>query len=205
MDRSRGRWVWVRLDDAGEVTAGSVDRLSRLPDAEITGIDIPLWLPSGSERRTSEREARRRLGRRSSTVFPTFPSWVYEWPKGYEPSLRAAAASRLGRRPSAQSFHLGPAILEARVAKTDTWIEVHPELAFRIRSDREVPSKRTEEGVSARSEILEREGIGVPAMDERVPIDDLLDAAICTVVSRAALTGRAVAHGDPASGDVIWG
>lgn len=204
VDRTRGGWLWVAIGATGLPAVGVVDVLTRLPDAEVVGIDIPLWLPRDEHRRMSERDARRRLGRRASTVFSTFPTWVYEWPKGYDPSLRLAAQTRLGRKPSAQSFHLGVAILEARAVKEANWIEVHPELAFNERCDGSVPPKKSDDGRRVREEILRGEGLELPPLDVTVPIHDLLDAAICAVVSRAHAVGHATPWGDPATGDVIW-
>lgn len=197
VDRAAGRWAWVLLDGP-RVDAGVVDHLDALPGADGVGVDMPLAFPTDGGERASEVAARATLGPRSSTVFRTFPRWVYERP--YDDDLRQECRLVLGRAPSAQSHGLSGPILEAVDAATRDWIEVHPELAFARRLGRPASKKRTWAGVSERLGVLESEGVVVPPID--VAPDDALDAAVVAVVVRAHADGLAVPLG--VGDDRIW-
>ncbi|TVP79802.1 MAG: DUF429 domain-containing protein [Gemmatimonadales bacterium] len=171
------------------------------PELELVAIDIPIGLPPcGTEGRTCDRLARRRLGPgRGSSVFPA-PS---------RPALRARdhrEASRLnrgclGRGLSIQAWNLVPKIrevdrfLRSRPAMAARVLEVHPELAFHgLAGGRSMThGKRTPEGREERLRVLEGVFPGVrdflEEARERWPRsalapDDLLDAAVCAVTAR---------------------
>jgi len=186
----------VLLDADGVVGGGVVGALAELPAAGVVAIDIPLVFPDEGGRRRCEVEGRRMLGDRRSTMFETFPRWVYAG-RSYDDALRDECRRRLGRAPSAHSHALGRSILEAVAVAGPGWIETHPELAFRRITGTVVPPKTRPDGVRVRLAAL---GVAPPPI--RAGTDDVLDACVCAIVARDHAAGTARFVGDP--GDAIW-
>ncbi|MHB9863770.1 DUF429 domain-containing protein [Streptomyces sp. YIM S03343] len=184
-----GKQGWVGIGLAGIAYAGSlVDvRLDRLIEragdgVRVIAVDMPLGLVEKGWR-AADLAARGLLGVRRSSVFLIAPRPVWD-ERGY-----VAAADRCqeltGNRLTRQAWALAPKLLEAR----DCWAadrrihEVHPELSFRALAGG-MPlahAKKTWRGQRQRSALLAGAGIALPdelGEADRVPVDDVLDAAV---------------------------
>ena len=197
----RGSWVAVVLDAGRFVRAlagpSIGELLPRLADAVVIGIDIPIGLPDGTAPRRADVLARKRLGRRASTVFLTPPRPVLEAPTHREASRIAAELT--GKGVSLQAYGIGARILEVEpFARSDDRIrEVHPEVSFAALAGSVVDEpKHTWGGTTVRRGLLAGAGITLPDVlgeADAVPVDDVLDAAIAAwsadrIARRAHLT-----------------
>lgn len=193
LDACRGKWLAVTLDNGRFVGSGlgsAVSLVSAWPDATAIGVDVPIGLPETPDR-DADREARRFVGARRSSVFPTFPRSVLE-AATYE-DAKALCVAHGWPKPSIQSFGMRHRILEiAPLAEADERIvEVHPEVAFRELVGRPLAPKRTRVGSSERRDALRTAGVDLPELP--YPLDDVLDAAV------AAWTAARFARGEAAS------
>jgi predicted RNase H-like nuclease len=162
--------------------------------------------------RPSDEEARRFVGGRASSVFPTLPAEVLAAPT--YPEASAIARAMLGRGLSAQSYALRKRIHEvAELAAADPRvIEVHPEVSFAaLRGAALRYSKHSWSGVTERRALLAAAGILLPdnpAGGDRSAPDDVVDAAISAWTAHRVATGQsrtlpAVVPTDVALGGVI--
>jgi predicted RNase H-like nuclease len=178
LDACRGKWLAVLLDEGrfADADIGSAATLvGSWPDAHAIGVDIPIGLPD-SPTREADRDARRFVGERRSSVFPTFPRCVLE--AGTYDEAKARCTARGWQRPSIQSFGMRHRIFEiAALADADERVvEVHPEVSFRELLGRTPGPKRTASGAAERRLGLAKAGIELP--DLPYPDDDVLDAAV---------------------------
>lgn len=168
--------------------------VARLGNAWTIGVDIPIGLPERGPR-PADIEARRFVGPRRSSVFPTLPRAVWEAPD-------LAAARQLnrelnGRSVSAQTFALRDKVLEADVlARSDPRIrEAHPEVSFRAIAGQPLASSKSSwAGISLRRGLLL--GVGIELPDElgeagAAGIDDINDAAVVAWTAGRIATGEA--------------
>jgi predicted RNase H-like nuclease len=184
VDGCPGGWVAARVED-DELTwhCGSFVDLLRL-EAAVVGVDIPVGLPTGAERRAADVQAREALGPQRSSVFFTPPRTVLEAASQPEATALSRAAGSTGV--SIQLFHV-----LAKVAEVDDVlqrdadaarrvVEVHPEVSLRRLGEVDVlPSKRTPAGRAARISVLRRwlPGLALPdRLPGRAKADDCLDA-----------------------------
>jgi predicted RNase H-like nuclease len=139
VDGWRGRWVGALLDGRSVTLLAlpDADAVLALPDVELIGIDMPIGL-SDDGARACDVQARRRLGRAGSSVFPAPLRVVLgcaDHAAACEESRRAS-----GKALSVQAWNLVPAIrsLDAALGEppSDRVVEVHPELAFRALDER---------------------------------------------------------------------
>ena len=146
--------------------------------------------------RAADREARRLLGRRGSSVFAAPPREVLDRAGSCdgEPDRPGPVRGRV----SAQAWNL-----VAKMRDVDRWwqvdparvVEVHPELSFReLAGGEPLPSKRTWAGLRRRVALLAEAGIVVP--DEvgdagRAGADDVLDTAAVAWSAARCAAGRA--------------
>lgn len=159
-------------------------------------IDIPIGMADDGER-ACDRLARERLRPHSSRVFTGARRWL--WEEFSDPDAANRDALRRGqKRVSRQLWHLGPKIMEVdafvRANPGHDIREAHPELVFlRLNGGRPLPSKKSEEGLSLRRKLLEREGIR--AVDRWLTVerigtganpDDVLDACAVAIAARDA-------------------
>jgi predicted RNase H-like nuclease len=168
-----GRILWsVRPDAAGVLAATA--------GCAAVGVDIPLGLPVGAERRACDLAARVALGPARSSVFLTPPLEVLEATTHAE---ACAIARRLtGKAISIQTFRLGAKILdwERGVDRPGHVVEVHPELSFRrLAPTVTFAGKKSARGAGQRIAALTRR-FG-PALElARLPpaagLDDAMDA-----------------------------
>ncbi|MEW8053257.1 MAG: DUF429 domain-containing protein [Candidatus Thiodiazotropha sp.] len=138
IDGCRRGWFFVELFDSARFRLGVVEHLQALRDtitaSDLTLIDIPLGLKSfGAEERKCDREARRLLGPRASSVFPVPCRQVLDcesYPEG-----SAVNHSVTGRKLSRQSWGIVPKIAEADrlirdLPEPGKLREMHPEVCF---------------------------------------------------------------------------
>lgn len=210
-------WVAIVLRDGAYEAAfampGLAALVARLETARAIGADIPIGLPARGPRE-ADVEARRFVGPRRSSVFPTLPRAVWE-----APDLATARRLNLGisgRSVSAQTFALRERVLEADVvARADPRVrEVHPEVSFRALAGQPLAvSKSSWTGISLRRGLLLGAGIELPedlGDAGAAGIDDVLDAAVVAWSAQRIFTGKAVSLpnrpvvGPDGIGAAIW-
>ena len=204
VDGWRGRWVGallagrsVRLLDLADVAA-----VLAVPDVAVVGIDMPIGL-SDDGVRACDVEARRRLGRAGSSVFPTPVRAVLATDDYAEARALSRAATDPPRAPSAQSFQLVKAIRSLDDAlgepPADHVVEVHPELAFRALDPELGDAKVTARGMARRLAALRTVmdvDAALLAAPPRVPAVDALDACAAAWSAQRIATGTAECVGD---------
>jgi predicted RNase H-like nuclease len=202
----RGAWVSVVLN-GGRFSRAFPGRslaeiLPRIDDAEVIGIDIPIGLPDGPQRRQADLLARLRLGKLASTVFLTPPRAVLEAATFADGNRIAVELT--GKGLSMQAFGLRARIFEAEAfARVDPRIcEVHPEVSFAALNGG-LPladSKASWVGLPLRRGLLAAAGIRLPddlGEANRVPVDDVLDAAAAAWSAFRVAAGIAESLPDP--------
>lgn len=195
-----GGWVVAQIDGAGELHWDWADDTAALLamadeyEADAVALDVPIGLPQVGGRRACDDLARRRIGRRGSSVFAAPPRDVlvcasYADARPVAPSL------------SAQAFGLVPRIrqvdeaLRARGPRVhERVVECHPELCFVLAgAGREaLPSKRTAAGLLRRLRLLQEVFEDVPPdVPAGAALDDALDAAACALTALRWARGEA--------------
>ena len=204
VDATMKGWVAVVAEDGAFVEARAfltiAELASQLTDVDVIGVDIPIGLPD-SGRRAADVAAREFVGPRRSSVFFTHPLAVIEAPTYAD--AREIAKQRFGTGISAQAYALRNKILEvdAIVESDDRIIEVHPEVSFReLAGTHLLHSKRTWNGQMERRRLLADGEITLPghlveAGD--IPVDDVLDAAVCAWTAARFAAGTARSMPDP--------
>jgi predicted RNase H-like nuclease len=207
VDGWRGAWVGARLDGRTVELLALPDAAAVLavPDVGVVGIDMPIGL-SDDGVRACDVEARRRLGRAGSSVFPTPVRAVLASDDYAEARALSRAATDPPRAPSAQSFQLVKAIRSLDDALGDPPAghvhEVHPELAFRALDEEVCDPKVTARGLAQRLAALrtvmdvDDALLGAPP---RVPAVDALDACAAAWSARRIADGTAECVGDGAT------
>jgi predicted RNase H-like nuclease len=207
VDGWRGAWVGARLDGRTVALLALPDAAAVLavPDVEVVGIDMPIGLSEDGVR-ACDVQARRRLGRAGSSVFPTPVRAVLATDDYAEARALSRTATDPPRAPSAQSFQLVRAIRSLDDVLGDPpaehVVEVHPELAFRALDDRVRDPKGTARGMAQRLAAL-RTVMDVDAAlldaPPRVPAVDALDACAAAWSARRIADGVAECVGDGAT------
>lgn len=216
VDGCRDGWVAVTLradrvlDVSTHPTAGAVLDAAVATGATVVGIDVPIELPTDGSR-PGDAEARRILGPRSSSLFPTPVEAVLDAVDYDDARARSRAAT--GKALSRQAWNLVPRIREVRVAlagagRADLVVrEVHPETSFAVMAGRPLTTtKKTAAGIAARLVLLDtamsglaeataRLGPGEPG-GPRPGIDDVVDAAAAAWTARRIAAGTALRLGD---------
>jgi predicted RNase H-like nuclease len=193
VDMAGGGWAVVvlegeRLEDALRCQSFAE---ALLVDSEVVGVDIPIGIPdSGS--RPADVAARRFVGSRASSVFPTPIRPVLEAPTYAE--ARALAVELTGKSVSAQSYVLRHRILEVdeHAHGDERVIEVHPEVSFSELTQRPLLSKKRTDGQAERRALLEEAGIELPAWVPRIAEPDLLDATVAAWTAGRYARGEAL-------------
>lgn len=172
-------WAVVVLEDnrLGEAFRCQSFAEALLVEAEIVGVDIPIGIPDSGTRH-ADVAARRFLGSRASTVFPTPIRPVLEAPTYAE--ARAIAVELTGKSVSAQSYALRDRVLDVdeHAHRDERVIEVHPEVSFSELAHRPLLPKKRTDGQAERRALLEEAGIELPAWVPRIAEPDLLDATV---------------------------
>ncbi|MGE3662410.1 MAG: DUF429 domain-containing protein [Pseudonocardia sp.] len=163
---------WAVLPTAADVLAATAS-------CAAVGVDIPLGLPVGPERRACEVRARELLGTDRASVFFTPPRAVLE-ADGY-PQACAVARRLTGRAISLQTFHIVPKIREWEALERPAHVvEVHPELSLRrLAPDVAFARKKSVRGAGQRIAALARwmdPAIALADLPDGARLDDVLDA-----------------------------
>ncbi|MEC7924018.1 MAG: DUF429 domain-containing protein [Actinomycetota bacterium] len=164
------------------------------------GVDMPIGLQLTGTR-TSDCEARNRLGRRRSTLFPT-PSSVVLEATSYEDALKRSR-EQTGKGLSIQTWNLIPQIREVRntiqPVDSDIFIECHPESSFVAMVGDSLVSKKTPEGIEQRLTALQNIVPNIDTIVEALPkkcsIDDALDAFAAAWSAKRHSQGEAIILG----------
>lgn len=182
VDGVPGGWVLARVSGGcvqWSVCASAAAVLELTAGCAAVGVDIPLGLPIGRDRRACDIATARALGRASSSVFPAPPREVLLAPTHAEACVVARRLT--GRAISLQTFHIGAKILEwDALTRPAQVVEVHPELALRrLAPEIDFAPKKTARGSGQRIAALAR-WLDVPAALGDLPagprLDDVLDA-----------------------------
>ncbi len=199
---------WLLLRQAGstihsQVHESAADLFEAAADCRILMIDIPIGLAEDGPRECDV-EARRLLGRRGSSVFPTPVRAALEG-RSYAEAC-ALSRARCGKGLSKQTYAIldrirdvdaslrGSEALRARVR------EVHPELCFCVWNGSEPMqhAKRTAEGARDRKALIAQvfgsEAFGRVRAKQRpgmVADDDILDAFAALWTAGRATRGEA--------------
>lgn len=199
-DGCRAGWVLATHEELRVVPR--LDR-AEIDGISVLGVDMPIGLPIDA-RRACDVEARRALGLRGSSVFPTPPRACLGTATHAAAVERARAA--FGSGISIQAFHLLPKIAEVDALvdprEPDRVIEVHPELSFatmrRLRTGdlSPLPRKAEPAGLTARRQLLAREGIEVRPTPRGAKPDDVLDAYAVLWSAERFARGDALVLGD---------
>jgi predicted RNase H-like nuclease len=199
IDVWRKRWIAVVLCDgryeSAVVEADLETLLKAHPDLTSVGIDMPVGLTSGNTRREADDEARKFVGRRASSVFPTYPREVYDT-DGYDEAREMCVKLTHGVRSiSRQAYALKARLREVqRLVETRHNIyEVHPEVSFHEMAKSDLTfSKTSWNGMHERVNLLRAHGLDIPTA---IPVikdagaEDILDAAA------AAWSANRIANG----------
>lgn len=209
LDGCKGGWVAVVLEDREFAEAAFIptaaEALTTWPDLTVLAIDIPIGLPDDTVPypRLADVEARKRLLKGRSSVFPTPPRAVLA-EESYATAL-ARSPELMGVGLSRQAFALRDKILEVdALARSEPRIhEVHPEISFREMAGQSVNvwyPKKTWNGLAQRRRCLAEAGTDLPDHLEsagRAAADDVLDAAAAAWSAWRIAIGRASTLPDP--------
>jgi predicted RNase H-like nuclease len=209
VDGCKGGWVGVVLH--GGVFSRAVlatsfrELLTAVPTATVVAVDIPIGLPAIP--RKADMEARRVVGARSSSVFPTPPRAAAEAATHEEANRQSRALT--GRGLSQQTFALAKKILEVescRVEAGAALYEVHPEVSFwALASHPLLARKHSWTGHAERRALLQVAGIVIPTDLGRAGLvaaaDDVLDAAVAAWSAQRIASGHGRSLPDPPERD----
>ena len=202
VDGCRGGWFYVELDGLQSLRWGVVERFRTLVESvEAPGrvfVDMPIGLPDGPEPRDCDREARKKLGRRHSSVFNAPARIVLE-------AIDYDEARRLSREATGKSISRQAFGIVQKIREVDAVLrgsrrarrlvrEVHPEICFRaLAGGRAMTSgKKTAAGFEERLAVLEavRPGVGADVagilrqgLGRRAAPDDVLDALVAAITA----------------------
>lgn len=206
IDVWKARWLAVVLHGSRYERAIVTPRidalLDELSDMAAIGVDMPIGLTSAAERREADSQARKLVGPRGSSVFPTYPREVYAAPD-YDVA-RERCLALTGGSISRQAYALGERLLEleAAVAVRDGVREVHPEVSFCAMAGRHLAWPKTSwNGVHERVRLLRDQQLVIPteiAAIGNAGAADLLDAAAAAWSAARIANGHAVSLPDPA-------
>ena len=204
VDGCKAGWLVVTADrETGEIVAAvfsHADGFLQDPKIEVTAIDIPIGLPDSGPR-ACDLEARRLIGRRGVSVFPT-PARSAIAASTYDDARRASRTAS-GKSLSKQTYAIMPKIREVdEILRRDRAVaepvyEVHPEVCFYFLNDRNRlrHPKRMPFGIAERYSLLRKpfEGVAEIVRDS-VPKsaaaeDDVLDALAALWTARRIREG----------------
>jgi predicted RNase H-like nuclease len=200
-------WVaatWHTESDQYAITLHSsfAELLAALPRAACYAIDIPIGLPDSSPR-DADRSARRFIGPRGSSVFPTPVRSAVALDTYAEASAQSFKVS--GKKIGKQTFNIMPKIrevdeaLQRDPALRTRVVEIHPEVSFTC-LNHGVPMshpKRTEAGRVERLALLSPKAQQAyqTAMEQLrrndVASDDIIDALAAVWSAQRVVSGTA--------------
>ena len=161
-------------------------------ELDIVAVDIPIGLLDAYESggRACDREARKLLGQRRSSVFPAPVRPVLEASTYEDACARSRASSPNGMKISKQTYAIVPKIkqvddlLQERPQLRDVVREVHPEVCFYelagqpMRYSKSKPAGREEREQALRSCFPNFDSIIKAGREKRLPRTDVLDSAV---------------------------
>lgn len=198
-------WLGVVLSDDGSWETDHFPTISSLwkyhSDASRIFIDIPIGLPSDSKR-DCDVEAKQKLGQQGRSVFYTPTRDAV-----YKQNLSEAKEENetAGYSIQNQAWGIVPRIrevdefLDTNLDARDRLFETHPELCFySLSGQKTIPSKKTEDGIRRRKNILADEYQEAPTIYEKAcelyltpkyasflsNEDDILDALVAAVTAK---------------------
>lgn len=165
-------------------------------------IDMPIGLPDKTTR-AADVAASKRVGRRSSSVFPIAIRQAME--AATQPEADEISRELVHRGVGSTTFSLARRIgdVEAFVRSTDyRVVEVHPEVSFaELKGGPLEHAKHNWSGFVERRDLLEAvellPGRGLGVVGDCASVDDILDACICAWTARRVATGQAYCLPDP--------
>jgi predicted RNase H-like nuclease len=204
VDGWRGAWVGALLEGRSVTLLAleDVPAVLAVPGVDLVAIDMPIGL-SDDGVRSCDVEARRRLGRAGSSVFPA-PLRAVLKAAGYDDACTLSVAAS-GKALSRQAWNLVPAIRQLDDAlgdpPTDHVVEVHPELSFRALDvgvrDRKGSARGTVQRLRALRSVMDVEEALAQA-PTGVPVIDALDACAAAWSARRLADRRGGCVGDGA-------
>ena len=179
--------TWTVVPDAASVLAATAG-------CDAVGIDIPLSVPAGAQRREAEILASARLGRARSSLFPTPPAPVLD--AGSYDEACAAAQAVTGKKISLQTWYIVGKIREfQQVRLPSSVVEAHPELTFRTMApSRAFAAKKTARGAGQRVAALSEwvpSAASLGDLPTAARLDDVLDALACAWTAERVARGTA--------------
>jgi len=207
VDGCRAGWVAAVYELGGgpnrstrlriEVTAdfAAVVSLADGVGAQVVGVDIPIGFAVDGVR-PAEIEARRLLGPRRSTLFPT-PAHAVLAARDWTEAL-ALNRSVTGKGLSRQAFNLVARSREVRAAITaddGRFVEAHPESSFTAMAGQPLEPKKTARGQRQRRSLIAHHlgPLDGTAARSRTGVgrDDVLDACAAVWTARRVVVGDA--------------
>jgi predicted RNase H-like nuclease len=206
VDGCKKGWFYVCLDDSDEWDTGICQDIQSLVDtfhAEcLILVDIPIGLRhNGNLERLCDKETRKILGNRRSSVFPV-PCRKAVYESIYEEASRINF-QLTGKHISKQSWFISSRIRQVDELLTHSLKrkfvkEVHPEICFcSLNSEKSMTYyKRTQEGFDERLSVIRKvysecDGLVDDALREfkrsDVNKDDILDALVAAVTARCGI------------------
>ncbi|MBT95003.1 MAG: hypothetical protein CL431_03435 [Acidimicrobiaceae bacterium] len=165
-----------------------------------TAVDMPMGL-SDEPNNEIDQELRKRLGERRSSLFPT-PSTGVLKANTYEEALKLNREIT-GKGISIQAWNLVPQIRQVRQvirpSDTDKFLECHPESSFAAMTHTALQSKKTDEGVRQRMELLlefipDLHNV-LDELPKKCKIDDALDACAAAWTAKRYVRGKSLILG----------
>ena len=220
VDGCPGGWVAAiaRKDGGVELevfrTIDVLVRELRGRGARVIAVDMPIGLPDRPGLRKCDKQARVRLGKARSSVFPV-PDRELISQRTYD-QVQQVVEERKRRDRSAKGLSKQSFAISSKIAEIDLFVranpdchsyfvEVHPEVSFRAMPDRglELPKKKSTEGRSARKALLGehlfgRGGLRHPGdgvLPSGAKEDDVLDAFAALWSARRFADKRCVVLG----------
>ena len=205
VDACKKGWIGITNDLSGYFGHDIDQLISAVLDEgplDVVAIDIPIGLPSSGPRQ-ADLLARKLVGKRASSVFPTPVRAALMAASHAEASAVNVASS--GKGLSQQAYGLGTKILQV-----DEWvprapcrvIEVHPEVSFAVMKG--VPlnyAKSSWAGMEERRRLLRIAGIGEPSdigiAGQKAAPDDVLDATAAAWSALRFTSGSAISYPSP--------
>jgi predicted RNase H-like nuclease len=194
-DSTSGGWSVV-IHESGRLRVEKATILSDIvgfgTEFDIVTVDIPIGLLDAYESggRACDREARKLLGRRRSSVFPAPVRPVLRASTYEDACARSRASSPNGMKISKQTYGIVPKIkqiddlLQERPQLRNVVREVHPEVCFCELAGQPMRySKSKHPGREEREQALTScfpnfDSVIIAGREKRLPLTDVLDAAV---------------------------
>lgn len=222
VDGCRGGWIVVLravesdTPPRARLCARFADVLTLEESPRIIAVDMPIGLADTTSRggRICEREARKHLAGRQSSVF-SVPARAAVMETDYSRACAIAAKkSDPPRKVSKQCFGLFPKIREIDDLMTPTLqdrvFECHPELSFwalnggcAMSLPKKIRNRPNPDGLAERRTLLSQHGFDDAFLNQktwpvsRVGADDLLDACVLACTAERILKGTSIRLPDP--------